>query len=191
MGYKLYRYLFKKFGKVNNTYTTLIFKIKYYPFLKMGKKVSIGSRSYINVFWKNKGRLNIEMQDKSRLYANVLIQGNGDFKLGRNSSIGSFCIIGVNSSVTIGDNVIIAHFTSIRDTDHNFNDKNLPISQQGITSKPIVICDDVWIGHGVTILKGVTIGKGAIVAAGAVVTKDIKPYEISGGVPSKRIKIRN
>lgn len=54
----------------------------------------------------------------------------------------------------------------------------------------IIIDDDVWIGHGATILSGVHIGQGAIVAAGAVVTKDIPPYSIVGGIPANVIKYR-
>lgn len=59
------------------------------------------------------------------------------------------------------------------------------------TSKgDIVVEDDVWIGHGTTVLSGVRIGQGAVVAAGAVVTKDVPPYAIVGGVPAKVIKYR-
>lgn len=54
----------------------------------------------------------------------------------------------------------------------------------------IVVEDDVWIGHGATIMSGVHIGKGAVVASGAVVTKDIPAYAIVGGVPAKVIKYR-
>ena len=39
-------------------------------------------------------------------------------------------------------------------------------------------------------LAGVNIGTGAVVAAGAVVSKDVTPYTIVGGVPSKEIKRR-
>ncbi len=54
----------------------------------------------------------------------------------------------------------------------------------------VVIGNDVWIGHGATIIAGVKIGDGAIIAAGAVVTKDVAPYAIVGGVPAKVIKYR-
>lgn len=50
--------------------------------------------------------------------------------------------------------------------------------------------NDIWIGDNVTILAGVSIGDGAIIATGAVVTKDVEPYAIVGGVPSKVIKYR-
>ncbi|WP_264367794.1 DapH/DapD/GlmU-related protein [Paraglaciecola mesophila] len=62
--------------------------------------------------------------------------------------------------------------------------------EQGIVTAPVIIKDNVWIGYGVTILKGVEIGEGSIVAAGSVVTKNIPPYSIAGGIPSKVIKMR-
>jgi acetyltransferase-like isoleucine patch superfamily enzyme len=54
----------------------------------------------------------------------------------------------------------------------------------------VVIGNDVWIGDGVLILSGVTIGDGAVIAARAVVTRDVKPYSVTGGVPAKVIKMR-
>lgn len=54
----------------------------------------------------------------------------------------------------------------------------------------INIGNDVWIGANVCILPHVQIGSGAIIASGAVVVKDVKPYEIVGGVPAKHIKYR-
>lgn len=54
----------------------------------------------------------------------------------------------------------------------------------------IYIGHDVWIGANVIILPGVKIGNGAVIAAGAVVTKDVGAYEIVGGVPAKKIRLR-
>ena len=56
--------------------------------------------------------------------------------------------------------------------------------------KDIIVDEDVWIGANVTLLSGVHIGRGAIVAAGAVVTKNMPPYCLVGGVPSKPIKFK-
>lgn len=54
----------------------------------------------------------------------------------------------------------------------------------------IVIGNDVWIGYEAVIMAGVHIGDGAIIAARAVVTKDVPPYTIVGGIPSKEKRKR-
>lgn len=51
----------------------------------------------------------------------------------------------------------------------------------------INIGNDVWIGANVAILSHVQIGDGAIIEANAVVTKDVEPYEITGGVPANEM----
>lgn len=54
----------------------------------------------------------------------------------------------------------------------------------------ILIQNDVWIGHNVTIMSGVKIGNGAIISANAHVVKDVPPYAIVGGNPARVIKYR-
>ena len=56
--------------------------------------------------------------------------------------------------------------------------------------KPIMICDDVWIGARAIIMGGCTIGKGSIIAAGSVITHDVEEYSIVGGNPAKLIRKR-
>jgi len=57
-------------------------------------------------------------------------------------------------------------------------------------ARRVTIGHDTWIGHGVTILPGVTIGDGAVVGSGAVVTRDVAPYTIVAGVPSRPVRKR-
>ncbi|MBK1812264.1 CatB-related O-acetyltransferase [Clostridium sp. YIM B02505] len=54
----------------------------------------------------------------------------------------------------------------------------------------ILIQNDVWLGHNVTVMAGVTIHNGAIVASNSHVVKDVPPYAIVGGNPAKIIKYR-
>jgi virginiamycin A acetyltransferase len=53
-----------------------------------------------------------------------------------------------------------------------------------------VVGNDVWFGHGATVMPGVRIGHGAIIAAGAVVTGDVPDYGIVGGNPARLIRTR-
>lgn len=62
--------------------------------------------------------------------------------------------------------------------------------QDAISSGPIVIGNDVWIGANAIILSGVEVGDGAVVAAGSIVTKNVSPYAIVGGNPAKLIRYR-
>ncbi len=73
---------------------------------------------------------------------------------------------------------------------HKFDSVDTPIQEQGGTTKPVTICDDVWLGTRVIVLPGVTIGKGAIAAAGAVVAREVPEFAIVGGCPAKVIKYR-
>ena len=56
--------------------------------------------------------------------------------------------------------------------------------------KPVVIGNDVWIGHSAIILPGVVIGDGAVVGAGAVVTKSVAPYGVVVGNPARLVHYR-
>ena len=86
-------------------------------------------------------------------------------------------------SVKIGNGVFISHDVTIIDTDAH------PLSYEGYEmTRPIVICNNVWIGTKALILKGVTIGEGAVIGAGAVVTKDVPAFCLVAGVPAKIIK---
>ena len=57
-----------------------------------------------------------------------------------------------------------------------------------VRTKPIRICDKVWIGMNAIILKGVTIGEGSVDAAGSVVTKDVSPWTVVAGNPARVVK---
>jgi len=93
-------------------------------------------------------------------------------------------------NVTIGKYVLIGQNCNIMSVKHAFSDIKKPIALQGITTGPIKIEDDVWIGANVTILPNVVIHKGAIVGANAVVTKDVEANSIVGGVPARFIRYR-
>lgn len=177
--------------KLNRKWHTLMNRIKYASVFKIEGKTSIEKRVNIRPFFNAKTPLKVILKNNTNLKHDILIQGSGTLVLGENSYIGSYSVIGVNSRIEIGKDVMIANAVSIRDTDHNFKDLNVSMLKQGIQTEPVYIKDNVWLGHGVVITKGVTIHSGAIVAANAVVTKDVPENAIVGGVPAKIIKYRN
>ena len=106
--------------------------------------------------------------------------------------IGDYTRIGIHNTiigpVTIGSHVNLAQGITVTALNHNFENTNERIDLQGITTKQVIINDDVWIGANAVILPGVTIGRHAVVAAGAVVTTDVPENTVVGGVPAKIIK---
>ena len=110
----------------------------------------------------------------------------GDVIIGDHTRIGLHCT--VIGPVTIGSHVNLAQGITITALNHNFEDTAKGIDEQGITTKQVVIGDDVWIGTNAVILPGVTVGCHSVVAAGAVVTKDVPEHSLVAGVPAKIIK---
>ncbi|WP_417876566.1 acyltransferase [Winogradskyella sediminis] len=115
--------------------------------------------------------------------------GVGDVIIGNRTRIGlSNTIIG---PVTIGDDVRLAQNVVLSGLNHNYEGIESPIHEQGVSTKPIVIESESWIGANVVIVPGVTIGKHSIVAAGSVVTKSMPPYSVIVGNPAKVLKQYN
>lgn len=108
--------------------------------------------------------------------------------------IGDRCQINQNTSIKsarIGNDVMIAPGVVLLDRQHNFCRTDIPMTQQGDTSRQLtVIADDVWIGQNVIVMPGITIGTGVIIGAGSVVTKDIPDWSVAAGVPAKIIRYR-
>ena len=110
----------------------------------------------------------------------------GDVIIGDHTRIGLHnTIIG---PVEIGNNVNLAQGITVTALNHNFPNPEKRIDEQGVSTAPVTIEDDIWIGANTTILPGVSIGQHSVVAAGAVVTKDVPPHSLVAGVPAKVIK---
>ena len=110
----------------------------------------------------------------------------GDVVIGDHTRIGLHnTIIG---PVTIGCHVNLAQGITVTALNHNFEDSDKRIDEQGVSTTPVIIEDDIWIGANAVILPGVTIGNHSVVAAGAVVTKNVPPHSLVAGVPARIIK---
>lgn len=106
--------------------------------------------------------------------------------IGDNTHINRGCLIDGRGLCRIGNNVSISYNVSILTGSHDVQSRNFSGKYL-----PVVIEDYSWIGANAIILQNVRIGKGAVVCSGSVVTHDVAPYSIIGGVPAKKIGIRN
>ena len=86
--------------------------------------------------------------------------------------------------ITIGDDTFIAPHVQLITENHGLS----PEKRRYITSLPIVIGKNVWIGAGAIVLPGVTIGDNAVIGAGSVVTKNVAAKTVVAGNPAKLIK---
>lgn len=107
-------------------------------------------------------------------------------------SIGEYTRIGLGNTiigpVQIGNHVNLAQNITVTGLNHNYQDVERRIDEQGVSMQLVVIEDDVWIGAHAIILPGVTVGHHCVVAAGSVVSRSIPPYSICVGNPARIIK---
>lgn len=121
-----------------------------------------------------------------------------------NAVIGEECNIGqnvvVSPEVVLGNNVKVQNnvsiYTGVSCEDHvflgpscvftNVNNPRSEVNRRGEYMKTLVK-KGATIGANATIVCGITIGDYAFIGAGAVVTKDVLPYALVVGNPSKQI----
>jgi len=135
-----------------------------------------------NVFFKNVSIINSKVGDHTFIQKNTTVN---------NASIGKFCSIAAGVTIGLGQ-----HPTDLVSSYPAFYSATLPVAKT-FCEKDIFepfqrteIGHDVWIGQNAMINDGIKIGTGAVIAAGAVVTKDVPPYAVVGGVPSRIIRYR-
>lgn len=156
-------------------------------------RLAIGRDAWIKPSARiNYRRGKVEIGHSVTLQRGALIDAQrGYITLGDDVSVNHYTIILGTGGVIIGNFVRIAAHTMIVSFDHNFASRDIPITKQGITKKPIVIEDDVWIGAGAKILGGAIVAKGCVIGANAVVKGHTKPYGVYVGNPARLVKYRD
>ena len=101
--------------------------------------------------------------------------------IGAQSNIGR-CSIGKNTLLGSGVHVMSGK------GQHNFDDLDTPIKDQGGVFEKITIGENCWLGNGAMVMAN--IGEGCIVGAGSVVINDISAHSIVAGNPAKVLKNR-
>ncbi|RUR75529.1 DapH/DapD/GlmU-related protein [Chlorogloeopsis fritschii PCC 9212] len=158
--------------------------------IEIGNGVHIFKGVRINARGHENNRVCLEKGVAIERNVDIGCLDNTSIEIAQDTFIGPGVSITGPGNIKIGKRCLIASHSGIFANNHNFADPLKYIADQGITRQGIVIGDDCWLGHGVTVLDGVTIGEGSVIGAGAVVTKDIPPFSIAVGVPAKVVRKR-
>jgi virginiamycin A acetyltransferase len=117
----------------------------------------------------------------------MVLFSQADTEIGEGVYLGAQCNIGCCS---IAKNTLLGSGVHVMSGkgQHNFDNLNLPIKDQGGVFAKISIGENCWIGNGAMIMAD--IGDGCIIGAGSVVINDIPDHSIVAGNPAKVIKSR-
>jgi acetyltransferase-like isoleucine patch superfamily enzyme len=162
---------------------------------------SFGSGAQVNIRSTAPGKPlgSVEIGQNVRIGKNLFVEVFS----GNTVLIGDFTTVGENcvflGDVQIGNHCLLSWNIYISSGDHDARttpswliheqDKRAALDPDWSITRnwPVVVDDDVWIGWGAFVKKGVHIGRGAMIGANAVVTRDVPPYSIQGGVPSREL----
>jgi galactoside O-acetyltransferase len=172
-------------------------RIKKYQLLSDCKSVSGKPNVYHPLVMKGKGRIvfgkNVQMGVVSAPnfyshYSFLEVRNEcSEINIGNNVSISNSFSVECFSKVVIEDNVLIGNNCSIMDNDGH--DLDIDARNVGIPKvKDVCICQNVFLGSNVIILKGVTIGENSVIGNGSVVTKNIPENVIAAGNPAQIIR---
>ncbi|HSK28131.1 MAG TPA: acyltransferase [Jiangellales bacterium] len=95
--------------------------------------------------------------------------------LGDGSHVNYGAVLDAERLVSIGRYVDVGPWAVV--TDHD--------GRPGVSPRPVVVEDEVFLGTRCCVLPGVRIGRGSVVGARAVVTHDVPPFTVVAGCPAR------
>jgi maltose O-acetyltransferase len=127
-----------------------------------------------------------EIPRSTHLLGGTYFSRAGNLNTGERCLINRGCYLDLHAPITLGDDVVIGHGTSIITSRHFLG----PATRRAgsVEGLPVLVGSGAWLGANVTVLPGVTIGPGAVVAAGAVVNSDVPANAVVAGVPARVIR---
>lgn len=161
--------------------------------LSVGRNVVIGDYVYMNCLGRRGVRLgdNVRIREFGWVQVTSHLTNPGEgLEIGADTYVGPHCILGAGGGISIGHDVTLGAYVQLLAENHGFADPNLPINEQGVTRRGIVVEDGCWLGNNTIVLDGVRVGRGAIVGAASVVTRDIPAGAVVAGNPARVIRSR-
>ena len=164
--------------------------------IRGGKRIRLGDNVHIDdgcVLDARGENSSIDIGARVLMARGTIVRArDGTVRIGEGTDIGCHCILGTDSRLEMGREVLIAAYAyMVAGGNHVVDDPEQPVIRQGTVSKGGITVDDgSWIGARVTVLDGVHIGAGVVLGAHALATRDIPPRTIAYGIPAKIVRHR-
>lgn len=115
--------------------------------------------------------------------------------------IGSYVHIASHASVTgggrghLGDFCGIASGARILTGSDRFDGSGLigptvPRERRSVERRETIVGDHAFVGANAVVHPGVTVGTGAVIGSGSVVTRDVEPWTVNVGSPTRVVGVR-
>jgi acetyltransferase-like isoleucine patch superfamily enzyme len=157
-----------------------LFHFKSYN-VKLGKDVKISGFA-TNLFIGK----NIQFYDACK----IELCHNSNLKIGNRVLFAYGVVLCCRNKITIGSNVQIGEYTSIRDATHNYKGMHSIIMNNDDLIGEIEIGNNVWIGRNCLIAPGAKIGNGVVVGANSIVKGVLEDNGVYAGNPIRKIANR-
>lgn len=140
-------------------------------------------------FWLADDRLGPDIRATHwRMYLNSTMRTLYETKFRRFAKEAEFRL-GDAGAITLKDDVLLASAVHVYMNNNAFYNRFFPIIDQGHhLPRSVLVERGAWIVAGVIILPGVSIGRNSVIGAGAIVTRDVPPFSVAVGNPSRVIK---
>lgn len=163
-------------------------KVLFPSYLSVGHNVAIGDYVFMNCIGRQGVTLghNVRLREFGWVQVTSQLSNLGEgLTIGDNTYVGPHSVLGAGGGVAIGNDVTMGAYVQLLAENHRFADPGLPVGEQGVTRKGIVIADGCWLGNSVIVLDGVQIGERAVIGAGSVVTRSVPARAVAVGNPAR------
>jgi len=136
----------------------------------------------------------------------IVLQG-GTLVLGQAVDVRARCVFGVggrlefggrnvvsygstfhcDDAITVGYMASLAEYCTLADVSHT-HDGPHEFHGDNVTTSPIDVGENAWLGAKVTVARGVHIGSRSIIGANSVVVKDVPAGHLASGVPAQVVR---
>lgn len=174
----------------------------------------VGTKQFPNKIIAQNGSACISIGNHCKISgSNIVVEGKGTIKIGNDCYFENYCdvpnnviSIGNSGSITIGNQCYLngARIVSessieierlcmisdalIMDTDAHSIEIDRWNPKAKVKTKPIYICENVWIGSKSAVLKGVVVGKNSVVGLGTIVRQKVPESVVVIGNPQQIVK---